>query len=111
MVGVNIYIAGPMTGVEDFNYPLFNKTAETLRSQGFTVFNPAETESENTDYPYQQAPWDWYLRRAIRKLTHCDLIVLLPGYENSKGASLELSIALSLGIGQTTLEEFLGVEQ
>jgi hypothetical protein len=36
------YVAGPMTGIKDFNYPAFNAVAEDLRAQGYEVENPAD---------------------------------------------------------------------
>ena len=37
-----IYIAGPMTGRPDLNFPAFHAAATTLRDAGFDVVNPAE---------------------------------------------------------------------
>lgn len=37
-----IYIAGPMSGLPEFNYPAFNRAAAVLRAQGHHVENPAE---------------------------------------------------------------------
>lgn len=37
-----IYIAGPMTGLPDFNFPAFNDMAAILRGLGYHVENPAE---------------------------------------------------------------------
>jgi hypothetical protein len=37
-----LYLAGPMTGIEDFNYPAFNAMAERLRAAGYEVKNPAD---------------------------------------------------------------------
>lgn len=38
---MKIYIAGPMTGRENFNREAFNKEAERLTRHGHTVLNPA----------------------------------------------------------------------
>lgn len=37
-----VYVAGPMTGIPDFNYPAFNAVADQLRAQGYEVENPAD---------------------------------------------------------------------
>ena len=37
-----VYLAGPITGVVDNNFPAFNAAADTLRSAGLDVFNPAD---------------------------------------------------------------------
>lgn len=87
-----IYIAGPMSGMKDFNYPAFNAEAKALREAGHHVENPAE----NPDPPCKS--WQAYMRMAIAQLITCDTIRMLPGSENSKGAVLELHIAMSLGM-------------
>ncbi len=38
---VRIYIAGPMTGYENFNREAFHKAEEALKQEGHTVLNPA----------------------------------------------------------------------
>ncbi len=89
------YIAGPMSGIKDYNYPAFNAKAAELRAQGEEVINPAENDAEIG--PDQ--PWQVYLRRDLILLAErCDKIVLLPGWENSKGASLERLVGAKLGM-------------
>lgn len=88
-----VYIAGPMSGIEDFNYPLFHKVAKHLRDLGFQVQNPAENDGSSTD-----KPWEFYMRMAIRQLLECDQVCLLPGWQNSRGAAIEESLARALGM-------------
>lgn len=90
-----LYIAGPMTGHPDFNYPAFNANAGLLRGAGYDVLNPVDSEHENPTPGAAQA-WDWYMRRALRMLTHADGIATLDGWESSRGASLEVYIAAQL---------------
>ena len=41
-----IYVAGPMRGFENFNYPAFDRCARVLLKQGWIVINPAELDRE-----------------------------------------------------------------
>lgn len=89
---MTIYISGPMTGIPDENRPAFNEVAQALRTAGHDVFNPAENGLPAT------ATWAQHMRADITALMDCDSILLLPGWQYSKGATLELVIALDLGM-------------
>ena len=86
------YIAGPMTGLPDLNSPAFHAKASELRAKGFDVVNPAEIN------PDQHLSWQECMRTDIAALVFCDGIYLLPGWEASKGATLEHHIAERLGL-------------
>lgn len=86
------YIAGPMAGLPDKNYPAFQKVAQELRDQGRTVLSPHEIDGGSMD----TRPYEWYLREALKLLLQCDDIVLLPDWENSRGATIEWEIANAL---------------
>ena len=92
-----IYISGKMTGVKDFNYPEFNRVAKKLRDLGHEVFNPAEIKI-NPKITHPQAIWNAYMDRCIPAIEKCSSIYLLKGWENSKGAKLELKKAIELGL-------------
>lgn len=89
-----VYIAGPMTGIKDFNYPAFDAAEAELRSRGITTLNPVGSEAKNDTGKPQT--WDWYMRHAIRAVTFADAVCLLPGWETSKGVAVELTIARAL---------------
>jgi hypothetical protein len=89
---VKLYVSGPMTGYADFNYPAFHEAAAFWRSQGHEVVSPAELNVD-TD-----GAWEQYLRNDLRALLDCDAITLLPGWEDSRGANLELHVAKTLGM-------------
>lgn len=93
-----VYISGPMTGLPEFNYPAFNAAAGLLRGRGFEVVNPAELATGNT--------WEWYMRQNIKDVCDVDGLVLLEGWQNSKGAQLEVYIAKTLGMPITELSAF-----
>lgn len=87
-----VYVSGPMTGVPELNHPAFNKLAETLRAEGKTVFNPAEVAGADN--------WVWgdYMRVDLKALMDCTEICMLPGWEKSRGARLEIYVAMALGM-------------
>lgn len=87
-----VYIAGPVTGVKDDNRPEFTSVAAQLRALGFHVENPLENE------PPADPTWENWMRLALRQLLTCDRVVLLRGWEHSRGAKLEMQLAAKLGI-------------
>lgn len=90
-----VYVSGAMTGIADYNHPAFNAKAAELRAQGFDVINPAEHDAEIG----LDQPWATYLRRDLVLLAeHCDTIVFLPGWQDSKGAKLEHHVGKELGM-------------
>lgn len=86
-----IYIAGPMTGLPELNFPAFHAMAAILRGAGHDVVNPAEINPDTT------MAWHDCMRRDIAELVTCDTIYLLDGWMESKGATLEHHIAERLG--------------
>lgn len=118
---MNIYLAGPMRGIPEFNFPAFNAAAAKLRSEGHTVFSPAEKDIErhggvaihagNATGDEEKAAKDhgFNLRDALADdaeyiCRHADAIALLPGFQNSKGAQAELALAIALGLRIIHLE-------
>lgn len=90
---MRIYLAGPMRGYPEFNYPEFNRVAALLRKEGHFVFNPAET-APHTD----GKPWDYLSVDLAWIAAHAECLVMLPGWENSKGACVEYNLAAFLGL-------------
>ena len=109
----NIYLAGPMRGIPEFNFPLFKMVAQGLRLAGHEVFSPADQDIEfhgtdiskgNATGSEEQAAKEhgFDLRRALADDTqwiclHADTICMLPGWENSKGAVAEHALSVALG--------------
>ncbi len=90
---MRLYIAGPMTGIEDFNYPAFNAAAKRLRAQGHDVINPAENDNGDTSQP-----WSYYMRLDIHHVLNVEGVAVLPGWKESRGARLEVTVATALGL-------------
>ena len=100
-----LYIAGPMSGLPEFNYPAFNAAADELRAVGYDVLNPVDAEKHNTTG--QPQAWDWYMRHALRMVLDADGLALLPGWRNSRGARLEVRVADSLLMQRAPLQDWL----
>ncbi len=89
-----VYIAGPMTGIPDWNFPAFNAAAKKWRIAEYRVINPAENFDGDTTLPYAD-----YLRCDLQQiLTAATIVAFLPGWEKSKGARLEYEVARALGL-------------
>lgn len=89
-----VYLSGPMTGLPDYNFPSFASAAARYREAGHAVMNPAEVAAHLP----AGSKWEDYMRADIRALCECDTIVMLAGWENSKGAHLELHLAHRMGL-------------
>ncbi|EJZ58512.1 hypothetical protein I1A_002840 [Pseudomonas fluorescens R124] len=96
-----LYLAGPMTGFEDFNFPAFNKMAADLRGRDYVVENPAEHGVVDG------ADWADYMAYDLTRLGLCGQVAVLPGWENSKGARLEVHIARELGMPVVNAHELI----
>lgn len=86
-----LYVAGPMTGYPEYNRPAFNEAAKFWEEQGYEVVNPAVPDPTLDD-----SDWKGYMRRAVYQLLTCNIVALLPGWEDSKGAKLEVEIATTM---------------
>ncbi len=87
------YIAGPMRGFPNYNYDTFNAVAKVARAQNWEVHNPAENFSGE-----QGLEWGVYMRHDVGLLLKCNAIILLPGWEKSEGARLEVACAKAFGL-------------
>jgi hypothetical protein len=104
------YLAGPMTGYPQFNFPLFDAVTFGLREAGWKIVSPAELDEgpvrdaalasktgDLTDLPVNHS-YGTLLSRDVRiVIDECQGILLLPHWENSRGARLEAYVALLCG--------------
>lgn len=99
-----VYVAGPMTGIEDFNYPAFNAMADRLRAQGYEVEDPADHGV------VEGAVWADYMAYDLTRLGLCGVIALLPDWDLSQGARLEVMIAEHLGMRVVNAHDLVSME-
>ena len=109
---MKVYLAGPMRGIPDFNFPAFHAAAARLRQAGFIVFSPAErdealygTELLKTATGSEAGATDkgFSIRDALGADTawicaESEGCVLLPGWEDSRGAVAEKYLHDALGL-------------
>ena len=106
------YLAGPMTGIPQFNFPLFASVTKLLRERGYDIVSPAETDSPAVQAAAVASPdgaydekgqvagetWGDMLAKDVKLIAdEVDGIVLLPGWATSKGARLEAFVAVTTG--------------
>jgi hypothetical protein len=88
------YISGPITGLYmETVEENFNAAYDYLRQNGYEPISPLDTQRS------EDKTWVEYMKLDIKQLLDCDVILMLPGWEDSAGARLENIIAESLEMG------------
>lgn len=112
--GKQVYLAGPVRGLPDWGFPAFHEAAGKLRIKGYAVFSPAENETKlgfnytTGEYLGRERSQREVMRDCLSWICeYADIVVLLPGWESSLGATAEMQAARALGIAVMTLEDAL----
>ena len=84
---MKIYLAGPITGVENYKEN-FTKVQSSLEKQGHTVINPAFL-------PEGLGDCNTYMSICFPMIDVADAVVLLDGWEDSRGACREWGYAFA----------------
>lgn len=87
---MKVYIAGPMTGLPQFNRPAFHQAAMNLSFEHHVPLNPAILPDGLSEADYMAV--------GITMLQRADAIFLLTGWQFSAGARAEHALALKLGL-------------
>jgi hypothetical protein len=109
---MKVYLAGPMRGYPNFNFPAFHEAAAHLRAQGHEVFNPAERDEHAHGKEVSDSPngdladithTGFSHREAMKAdmawiCDHAEAIALLPRWTGSRGARAEMALAECLGL-------------
>lgn len=94
---MTLYLAGPMRGREQFNFPAFDLAATILRGLGYEVISPAEMDRDNGFDEKHDREDDEFLAKAFARnfkaIDRSDGIALLDEWQKSAGALLELEWA------------------
>lgn len=108
---MKFYLAGPMTGIPQFNFPAFYAAASNLRACGIDIVSPAELDdAEDSGSAMRSkdgAPgtgnsngktWADFLARDVKLIAdQVQGIIYLPGWQKSRGARLESFVGLLQG--------------
>jgi len=102
------YLAGPMTGIPQFNFPAVDTATQNLRAAGYDIITPHEQDSPAVQAAAWASPdgkliagqvagetWGQILARDVRIIAD-DVggIIHLPGWTKSNGALLETVVGL-----------------
>ena len=98
---MKIYLAGPMSGYDQSNFPLFDRVSKQLRAEGWEVVSPAELDNAEVraavmlNKPTRHT-WGDYLSRDVKVIADGGVegIIFLPQWFKSKGARLEGTVGL-----------------
>ena len=115
---MRVYLAGPMRGLPQFNFPAFDTGKATLEALGHEVFNPADRDRDIAGFDptvltgnEDLADMGFSLRDALAADTeyislHADAVALLPGWQKSSGVAAEVALAHALGLPVGELASF-----
>ena len=94
---MKVYIAGPMRGIDEYNFPAFDYAARRLRQAGHEAINPAELDRVVHIHEWTNPLPEGFMRGAMKRdlVAICDEaegMVLLPGWEKSSGVVVEKAL-------------------
>ena len=95
---MRIYLSGKITGREKEDYTRQFARAESFyKTSGFDVVNPVTIGAEVLKLN-PNAEWEDFMQEDLKALRTCTHIVLLEGWEESKGAKMEKAEAEKMGL-------------
>lgn len=85
------YLSGAMSGYPNLNIPLFERVAAAFRAQGIAIISPPELCPSDID-------WETAMALDLVAMRQARGVLLLPGWELSRGARIEWAWAKALGL-------------
>jgi hypothetical protein len=99
--GASVYVCGPMTGIHCYNFPQFFYWATVLELSGYKALNPAEIDLVKMfeGWRYSEDQWEEVLAADLELIQNdAQALFVLKGWQDSKGANLEIDKAKELGL-------------
>lgn len=97
---MKVYICGPMTGRPLNNVPAFLEAAELVRDAGHEPITPIQVNEKLGVDPRALVSREQYadlLLADLQELRKADGVLMLPGWADSRGATVEIAWARALG--------------
>ena len=113
-----VYLSGPIAGIPDAR-DRFSRVAAAVNAEACEVINPFDIAPLSHDgepcgegyHPGDDAHGHTssacYMRTDLLALLACDTILLLPGWQDSRGATVELAVAEACGLDIQFVDEVL----
>jgi hypothetical protein len=102
MEAMTLYIAGPMTAMDNYNFPNFFKAERALVKMGHVPINPARHDKEVGFDETKDVVTQEYLRTVMAwdlgQVCRADGVVVLSGWHKSRGARAEVAAARAVRI-------------
>lgn len=89
---MKIYISGPISGMPDGNRAAFEAAEKAVQDAGHDPVNP------HNNGVADGATWAQHMRTDIVMMLGCDAVLMLAGWQKSKGACFESWIADHLDV-------------
>jgi len=89
-----VYISGPITGIKNANKEAFTEMEQMLVTMGYKVCNPRRHQIPKG--LTEENVWPVMMRMSLKDMMYCNSMVMLDGWEFSKGAGIEFELAKSL---------------
>jgi nucleoside 2-deoxyribosyltransferase len=98
---MKVYLAGPMRGYPEFNFPAFDAYRDALIKKGYEVISPADLDRKAGFDPSDVVTGELQremITRDVQAICTCDALVLMPGWESSTGVKVEKALAEFLNL-------------
>jgi hypothetical protein len=95
-----IYIAGPMSGLPEFNHPAFYEAEARLAfaHKGARIINPARNDIGSREGMTDDEICQAFMRILVKQIAESDMIFMLEGWEKSRVAVIEHDLAVGLNL-------------
>jgi hypothetical protein len=99
----HFYLSGPISGKPKGNIMEFERAAQELRQHGYKIVSPVELDQKEQicteEVEAGSKEWRFLLARDIEIITSTETqgLFVLPGWQDSRGARLEVHVAMELG--------------